>query len=110
MNYGYLIFPIILGLLGGVIGYFILRRKDNRKYAKYILLIGFIVSVFWTVGIINLGMSTEPEPDYLKETTKIQQNNEDTKQIKKQFPNVETEIQDSKKQIESSKKYQSDIW
>jgi len=30
VNYGYLLFPIILGLLGGIIGYFILKRKNNQ--------------------------------------------------------------------------------
>lgn len=113
VNYVYLASPIILGLLGGIIGYFILK-KNNQRYAKYVLLIGFVVSIMWTIGIINLGVSTESKPDseldYLTEANKIEKNNESIKQIDKQFPNADMQIQGSKKQIESSKKYQLDTW
>ena len=113
VNYGYLAFPIILGLLGGIIGYFILKRKENQRYAKYVLLIGFTVSVMWTAGIINLGMSTDPKPDpeqyYLKESNEIKDNNS-IEQIDKQFPNIDNEIQDSKKQIGFYKESQLDVW
>jgi H+/Cl- antiporter ClcA len=38
--------PLFLGLLGGVIGYFLLKDR-NRKFAERILLAGVIVLVAW---------------------------------------------------------------
>lgn len=111
VNYRYLIFPIILGLLGGIVGYFILKRK-NKRYAKYVLLIGFVVSVIWTVGLYNLGTSTDsdPAPDYI-----IQSNNEISKNSEpiekaKQLTKADYEILNSEKEIKINKEYQSDIW
>lgn len=40
--------PILLGLIGGVIGYFVLRNRD-RKFAERMLIIGVVMTVLWWV-------------------------------------------------------------
>ncbi len=59
-RYFWIILPLILGLLGGFIVYFILRKKDI-KIANICLLVGLGISVVWTVGMIASAQN-EPEP------------------------------------------------
>ncbi len=43
----WVLLPIFLGVIGGIIGYFILRNK-HRKFAKEIFLIGLIITIIYT--------------------------------------------------------------
>jgi len=52
-NFWYIL-PIVLGLLGGVIAYFVLRKSDSKK-AKICLIIGFGISAVWIGTIANSG-------------------------------------------------------
>lgn len=54
-NFWYIL-PIVLGLLGGVIAYFILRKSDSKK-AKICLILGIGISVIWTGAIASSGTS-----------------------------------------------------
>ena len=44
-NFWYIL-PLVLGLLGGIIAYFVLRKSDSKK-AKICLIIGIGISVIW---------------------------------------------------------------
>jgi len=47
-SYAWYLLPIFLGIIGGVIGYYILKNKHD-KMAKYMLFLGIVSSIF---GII----------------------------------------------------------
>ena len=53
-NWWYLL-PILLSIIGGVIGYFLFRNKD-RKFAIRLLITGFIVFVVLVILLIILGI------------------------------------------------------
>jgi len=65
-NFWYIL-PIVLGLLGGVIAYFVLRKSDSKK-AKICLIIGFGISTVWWIGVFASSGTSETNP---KETTPI---------------------------------------
>ncbi len=53
--------PIIFGLLGGVIGYFVLRKSDPSK-AKICLILGLGITVAYFVYIASYDSSSEDTP------------------------------------------------
>ena len=42
------IFPILLGFIGGIIGYFVVRKQDP-KMARNLLIVGIVISVLMVV-------------------------------------------------------------
>jgi hypothetical protein len=46
--------PIFFGIIGGLIGYLIVK-DDDKKMAKKLLIVGLIMSVFWI--LVNVFMS-----------------------------------------------------
>jgi len=59
-NFWYIL-PIILGFLGGIIAYFVLRKSDPKK-SKICLIIGIGISVLWTTAVVNAGSSERDSP------------------------------------------------
>jgi len=57
-RYLWIILPLLLGLLGGFIVYFILRKRD-KKTANICLLVGLGISVVWTIGVLNVNRSPD---------------------------------------------------
>jgi len=55
--------PILFGLVGGVIGYFALRKDDPHK-AKNCLILGGILTIFNIVMSISLSAVFPFEPDF----------------------------------------------
>jgi len=54
--------PILLGIIGGVIGYFVLKDR-NRKFAEHLLIAGLVMSVVlsgivFTAALYALGVFT----------------------------------------------------
>jgi zinc-ribbon domain len=47
------LFPIIMGFIGGIIAYFVLRNED-RVLAKNCLIFGIVWSVFWFISTISV--------------------------------------------------------
>ena len=45
----YYLLPIFLGIIGGVVGYFLLKDRD-RKFAERLLIIGLIMIAVWWVA------------------------------------------------------------
>ena len=43
--------PIILGPIGGIIGYFVMKDKD-RKFAERLLKIGLVMIIFYAILIV----------------------------------------------------------
>ena len=54
-NFWYIL-PLVLGLLGGIIAYFVLRKSDSKK-AKICLIIGIGISVVWTGAVASSSTS-----------------------------------------------------
>lgn len=54
-NFWYIL-PLVLGLGGGILAYFVLRASDSKK-AKICLIIGIGISVVWTGAIASSGTS-----------------------------------------------------
>ena len=48
--------PILFGLLGGIIGWYLIRKTDSGK-AKLLIVIGFIPMIIYFVLISLLGLS-----------------------------------------------------
>jgi len=64
-SYAWYLLPIVLGLLGGVIAYFVLRKSDSKK-AKICLIIGIGISVLWTAAVVNAGSSERDSPSPIR--------------------------------------------
>ncbi len=56
-NFWYIL-PIVLGLLGGVIAYFVLRKSDSKK-AKICLILGIGISAVWWIGVFASSGTSE---------------------------------------------------
>jgi len=53
----YYLLPIFLGIIGGVIGYFLLKDRD-RKFAERLLIIGLVmIAVWWVLSILLSGLA-----------------------------------------------------
>ena len=101
-NFWYIL-PLVLGLLGGIIAYFVLRKSDSKK-AKICLIIGIGISAVWTGAIASSSTS-----EINSKVPTVEKNNESIENIEKPSK-ADYEILDSKRNIEINKEYQSDIW
>lgn len=56
-NKAYYLLPIFLGIIGGVIGYFLLKDRD-RKFAERLLIIGLVmIAVWWILSFLLAGLA-----------------------------------------------------
>jgi len=101
-NFWYIL-PLVLGLLGGIIAYFVLRKSDSKK-AKICLIIGIGISAVWTGAIASSSTS-----EINSKVPTVEKNKETVENIEKPSK-ADYEILDSKRNIEINKEYQSDIW
>lgn len=70
-NYWYIL-PILLGIPGGIIGYFVLR-KTNRHVAWNLIIVGAIITLVLFVGIVGiLNYSMVQEPSSTEEPSPIE--------------------------------------
>jgi len=57
-SYAWYILPVVFGLLGGVIAYFVLRKTDSKK-AKICLILGIGISAIWWIGVFASSGTSE---------------------------------------------------
>lgn len=79
-NFWYIL-PLVLGLGGGILAYFVLRESDSKK-AKICLIIGIVISAVWTGAIASSGTSETNSKVIGKWTTTEKNEEQSTEEVK----------------------------
>ena len=58
------ILPILLGLIGGIVGYMILRHSDPTKAKKSVYLGIVLTAIGIIINVMLLGQITDLTPDF----------------------------------------------
>jgi len=99
-NFWYIL-PIILGFLGGIIAYFVLRKSDQKK-SKICLIIGIGISVLWITAVVNAGSSERNQPDEEIVERAIQQGVAEA--YEQRIANLKQEVAELKEQVNELEK------